>query len=101
MFFFNRGGNPDRNRSIHYICVEAGSSKWNIDSSIPTLRGPAYSKPVFGVQYGNMCGHWLVELGIEANRLNTDGVGFGDYSKSNLALKCSLGMRLGGYDTRN
>jgi hypothetical protein len=68
---------------------------WNIDSSISTLRGPAYRKPLFGVQYGYVYRDVFFELGVEANRLNTDGVDFGDYSKSSLALKCSLGLRLG------
>jgi len=91
VFFFGHKNNPD---STHYICLEGGASKWNVDSSYQPLRGPAYQKPVFGVQYGTVSEGVFLECGVEANFLDTGGIGFKDYNRLSVAVNVSLGYKL-------
>jgi hypothetical protein len=88
MFFFGYNKGAD---SWSYICLEAGTSRWCIDSSTyPPLNHYWCDRPTAGIQFGKAYEGLRFELGVEANVMNTDNIAFKDYGKLNYAINASF-----------
>jgi hypothetical protein len=85
-FGYNKGAD-----SWNYICLEAGVSRWSLDSSTyPPLSDYWYDRPTAGIQCGKAYEGLRFELGVEANVMNADNIAFKDYGKLNYAISASF-----------
>jgi len=91
MLLFDSQKDPD---TKHSVCLEFGSTRWNIDSSnYQPLKGNMYDRPMAGIHYGQCYKDMTFEVGVEACFLKTDNIDFKSYSKTSYTVTTGLGWR--------